>query len=347
MANGSLDIWKATFRFLGAVAFLIPAAFAFGLRGPGWLKAVTGLIGVVGAGVVIVSMFTNPVHTSPQPFLVPNGVILIILGLVYLGVSLGICSDNQFVTLTRREFSAYFVSGMGYLVLAGMILLQWWTFLEFVNRLSEGVDGAHITLQPIVQHYFFGLASVIAAVLLPSALTMRLVSEEKRTGSLEVLLTAPVSEWSVILSKFVATWLFYIVCWLPSALFLVTLRVEIDRPFDYLPLLSFFLCLAVQGVAFVGIGLFFSTITRNQIVAAVLTFVVMFALLLCYFIRNGQIAIGFPPFLRTALGHLSFVHMWGASLGGRLPLRDVLLFTSIGAFWVFLSVKILETRKWS
>ena len=176
---------------------------------------------------------------------------------------------------------------------------------------------------------------------------MRLVSEEWRSGSLEVLLTSPVNETPVILSKFFATWLFFLLCWVPSALFLVALRVEVTQTFDYLPLLSYYVCLAAQGLAFVGMGLFFSTITKNQIVAAVLTFVGMAVFyLLCYMIRDGGITLGLPPFLRLPSGGCP------TSTCERLPgwavaARDVLLYSSVGAFWVFLSVKVLETRKWS
>ena len=118
-------------------------------------------------------------------------------------------------------------------------------------------------------------------------------------------------------------------------------------PFDYRPLLSFYVCLMAQGLAFVGMGLFFSTLTRNQIIAAVLTFVGMMFFLLCYIFRIQQTSTGVPSFFQTALARLSFFHMWQESLAGRLPLRDVLLFSSLGLFWLFLSVKVLETRKWS
>jgi ABC-2 type transport system permease protein len=345
--NGSFDNWKVLFRVLGGLAFLVPTAVAFATRSAAWLRIATAVVGLGGAGVVVTSIFTNPVHTAPQSFLVPNGLILMVIGLAYLAVGVGVCSDNQFVTLTRRELSAYFSSPIGYLVLAGMLLIQWYGYSEFVSSLEQGIDGRQMTLQPIVRYYFFALLPVIAVLLIVPALTMRLVSEEWRSGSLEVLLTAPVNETPVILSKFLATWLFFLLCWAPSGLFLIALRVEVGQPFDFLPLLSFYVCLAAQGLAFLGMGLFFSTVTKNQIVAAVLTFVGMLTYLLCYSIRQGNITLGLPPFLQTALGRLSYIHMWGDSLGGRLPLRDVLLFTSLGAFWVFLSVKVLETRKWS
>jgi ABC-2 type transport system permease protein len=345
--NGELDYWKVSFRVLAGVAFLVPALIAFATRAPAWLKGALALVGLVGAGVVVVSMVNNPVHSEPARFLVPGGLILMGIGLTYLAVSLGICSDNQFVTLTRRELSAYFLSPIGYLVLAGMVLVQWLSYQNFIGRLAEGVDGRGVTLQPIVRYYFFALLPVIAILLMVPALTMRLVAEERRTGSLEVLLTAPVNEGPVIVSKFLATWLFFLLTWLPSGLFLIALRLEVKQSFDYLPLLSYYVCLAAQGLAFVGMGLFFSTVTRNQVVAAVLTFVGMLAFLAAYMIRDGEITLGLPPFARTALGRLSYIHMWAESLGGRLPLRDVFLFASLGVFWLFLSVKVLETRKWS
>ena len=106
---------------------------------------------------------------------------------------------------------------------------------------------------------------------------------------------------------------------MPAGLFLIALRLEVDVPFDYRPLLSFYVCLAAQGLAFVGMGVFFSTMTKNQIVAAVLTFVGMLLFFLCFLIRREQVALGLPPFLQTALGRLSFVTMWIESLAGRFP----------------------------
>jgi ABC-2 type transport system permease protein len=344
--NGALDYWRVAFRVLAGLAFLAPVLIALAGRAPAWLKGALGLVGIVGAGVVVVSFLNNPVHTTPRPSLVPGGLILMIVGLAYLAVSLGICSDNQFVTLTRRELSGYFLSPIGYLVLAGMVLIQWAGYYLFMMILFlRGAEGLAMP-EPIVAHYY-NLLMVIGLMLQVPVLTMRLVAEEKRTGSLEVLFTAPVNEWPVATSKFLATWIFFLVCWLASGLFLIALRMEVDQAFDYRPLLSFYVSLAAQGLAFVGMGLFFSSLTRNQIIAAVLTFAGMMFFLLCYIIRMQQTPVGLTSFLQVALGRLSFYHMWEESLAGRLPLRDCLLFASLGVFWLFLSVKVLETRKWN
>lgn len=346
--TGELDAWKVAGRL---VSILIFAGIAYagwaGRRFPLWLRAALGLLGAVGVVLFgLASVKANLVTTPPATFLVPTGIILMGLGLVYVAVSLAICSDNQFVTLTRRELAAYFLSPIGYLVLAGTTLMQWISYLMFVSQLLQAGARQTPIPEPIVSDYFFALFPVIALIFEVPVLTMRLIAEEKRTGSLEVLLTAPVNEAPVVLSKFLATWVFFMISWLPAGLFLIALRAEIPQPFDYRPLLSFYIAFAAQGLAFVGIGLFFSCLTRNQIVAAVLTLVPMVLFLLCYMIRSSP-SFPVPPLLRELAGRLSFVHMWGEALQGRLPLRDTILFASIGLFFLYLSVKVLETRKWS
>src|SRR5262249_54756937 len=148
-------------------------------------------------------------------------------------------------------------------------------------------------------------------------------SEEKRTGSLEVLFTAPVNEWPVVLSKFFATWFFFLLCWLPAGLFLIAVRAEAGQGFDYRPLLSFYAALAVCSAAFIASGVFFSAITSNQIIAAVLTFMVMLAFVIIYFVihRVDNLA----PALQAFLTRLSFIDLWIQSLDGQLPVRDILV----------------------
>lgn len=349
-ATGELDYWTVAGRVLVVAAFLGAAAAAARARSlPVWLRGVVGAAALAAAGVFVVASFkANTLTTSPPPYLVPTGVILMGLGLTYLAVALAICSDNVFVTLTRRELAAYFLSPVGYLVIGGMAFVEWTGYQEFVGTLQRiSARGGGGMPEPIVASYFVALLPVIAILLQVPALTMRLISEEKRTGSLEVLLTAPVNEWPVVGSKFLATWLFFMLTWVPGGLYLVALRVEGGNPFDYRPLLSFYIALAAQGLAFVGMGLFFSSLTRNQIVAAVLTFVGMVLFLAAYLIREQASPIGLPPLLQTVAGKLSFIHLWQESLSGRLPLRDTLVFASFGLFGLFLSVKVLEARKWN
>jgi ABC-2 type transport system permease protein len=358
--DGSLDKWLVLLRLLAGVAFGIPALISFLTRARLWFKVTFSLVALSGIGVVITSLSSNHVSMPPAPFLMPGGLILIGIGVVYLAASLAICSDSQFVTLTRRELSSYFLSPMVYLVLGGMMVIQWNCYRLFIDRLMQ-VSRGPIPLpipEPIFEHFHhFALFPVLALLLGIPALSMKVLAEEKRSGSLEVLLTSPVNEWAVVLGKFLAAWVFFMLAWLPIALFLIPFRVETGVAFDYRPLLGFYVCLAAQGLGFVGMGLFFSTLTKNQIGAAVLTFLGMLFFLLCYLISGETNSFGIPAFiettvgipasLQTAVGRLSFLHMWDEALAGRLPIRDVLLYSSLGVFWLFLAVKVLEVRKWN
>jgi len=345
--TGEFNPWAVAGRLVGVLVFVGVAALGRpGTGYPVWLRSTFWAIAAVGIGILALASFrANTVTSLPPSFLIPSGVVLIGLGAAYLAVAFGICSDNQFVTLTRRELSSYFLSPIGYLVIGGTLIMQWMSYWVFINiRVLPSTQSP--LPEPIVSTYFFALFPVLALLLQVPALTMRLIAEEKRTGSLEVLMTAPVNEAPVMLSKFLATWLFFMVTWLPSGLFLIALRVEGGVAFDYHPLISFYLALGAQGLAFVAIGLFFSTLTRNQIVAAVLTLVAMVFFLLCYFIESWT-SFALPSFVQTITTRLSFVSMWGESLSGRLPLRDVFVFVSLAVFFLFLSIKVLEARKWN
>jgi ABC-type transport system involved in multi-copper enzyme maturation permease subunit len=343
-ANQALDYWRVAGRALVILTFL--ALVALGALGkfPAWLRGSLAVVGLIGAGVFVAASLGTQLSIQPQPFLVPGGLILGGLGLAYLVVALGICSDSLFVTLTRRELSAYFLSPIGYLVLAGMVVAEWLGYQEFTAELAaESVTGG--VPEPIVRGYIVALFPIFALTLMVPALTMRLVAEEKRTGTLEVLLTAPVSEWVVILSKFVATWAFFMLCWLPAGLFLIALRLEGGQEFDYRPLLGFYIALAASGAGFVAMGLFFSVLTKNQIVAAVLTFVGMVGFLAFAILRRVDIGLGQTA--QLFMGKLSYITLWLETLNGQLPVRDVILWASLAVFFLFLSIKVLETRRWS
>lgn len=345
--NGAFDSWKIAARLVGALAFVTPALIASWRKVPLWITRLLAAGGLIGVGVLLVGSLTTIPAAEMGPYLMPRGAALLLLGLVGLGISLGILSESQFVTLARRELAAYFTSPIGYLTLLGMTLLQWFEYRVFLERLGFGVfsfGGETVRPEPIVGMYFLDWLPVFAVMLQVPALTMRLVAEERRSGSLEVLLTAPVSETSIILSKFFATWLFYMICWLPAGLFLITLRLVNGEPFDYRPLLSFYLAMGACGTAFVATGLFFSSIAPNQLAAAVFSFVGMVGYFLCFFQKEQ--AFGLGDTFKVLMERLSFVDLWIESLKGQLPLKDVIAWLSLAGVWLFASVKVLEARRW-
>jgi hypothetical protein len=345
-SNQLLDRTAVAMRVLTILAFLGVAALGAVRQGALWLRAALVAVGLVSAGVFIAGSLNTQLSLPPRIFLVPGGLILAFIGFVYLAVGLSVCSDNQFVALTRREMSAYFISPLGYLVLGGMAACQWLGYYLFYRRLEQHGRAQVPMQEPIVGEYLMALIPILCVILPIPALTMRLFAEEKRTGSLEVLLTAPVNEWPVVLSKFFATWVFFLICWLPAGLFLLAVRVEAGVGFDYRPLLSFYAALAACSAAFVATGVFCSTLSSNQIVGAFVTFVLMLGLVVCFFIKRQE-DLGLPALLQALLVRLSFIDMWQQSLDGQLAVRDLLVWLSVAVFNLFLSVKVLEARKWN
>jgi ABC-type transport system involved in multi-copper enzyme maturation permease subunit len=286
--------------------------------------------------------------TPAEQFLIPNGVTLGVAATALLFIGLMYYSENRLIVMIRREFSSFWVSPIAYLVLIGYTAIGAGSYLWFLlNMIHRSVRGQPFE-EPFVAQFFLNFVPVVAVVFGVPFLTMRLLSEERRTATLEVLLTSPVAEWQVILSKFVACWLFFMLLWAPWFSFLLALRLETGKPFDYHPLVGFVVALGVSGANFVALGLLFSSLSRNQIIAAVLTFMSLMMYILVYF-GSGviQTETGWVAQLKELFRVVNFIDMWMETWNGKLWLRDVVFQLSATVFWLFLGVKVLESRRWT
>jgi ABC-2 type transport system permease protein len=301
------------------------------LGGAGALAFALGL--VRSASPAILRWLNQP---PTAQYLVPDGFILMGAGIIYMMIAFGACSDRILVVLTRREISAYYYSPIGYLVILGITLVGWLRFSTFVSILTQTRP------EPIIHIFVWDILTVLCLIFAVPVITMRSLSEEKRTGTLEVLLTAPVSEVAVVLSKFFAALIFFLTTLIPWWLFLVALRIFGDAAFDYRPLLSFELALICSVSGFLALGLFFSSITRNQIIAAVFTFACLLGLVgLSIFASTAS-----PPW-REILRFTSFFELWWNSLQGQVAPRILIFHVSVAVFFLFVTVKVLEARKWT
>jgi ABC-2 type transport system permease protein len=299
------------------------------------------------AFVVALGRSVAPLLSSRlDPYLVPSGLLLMGMGLLYLGLSAGLVSDNLVIAMTRRELSSFFYSPVAYIVLVVATAVAWVAYLNFLNLIYDMLQppAQNPPMEPVIQFYIIAWWPIITLLLAVPLLTMSLLSEERRSGSLELLLTAPVNEFPIVFSKFLAALLFFLVVCLPWALFMLALRIQGGQPFDYRPLLSFFIALVATGAAMVSVGLFFSSLTRSQIASAILTFVFLFVWMLLFFFQ-GSLSQGTP--LRTIMQYVSFVDLWMDAVRGTLSPRHLLFYASVAVFWLFLTVKVLEARKWS
>jgi ABC-type transport system involved in multi-copper enzyme maturation permease subunit len=276
-----------------------------------------------------------------------------LVSLLYACLAIGLSSENRFVVLTRRELAAFFYSPVAYIVFFGLTVIAWLVFVQFVNALFPPVSlfmQRPPPEEPILFNYAVSWWSVICTIFVVPVLTMRLLSEEQRTGTLEVMFTTPVTETAVVLSKFVAVFVVFMLAWMPWGLFLISLRVEGGAPFEYRPLLGFFISLACSGAAFLGMGIFFSSLTRNQIAAAIMTFVGMLVLTGLYFAKGmiqsqqSPAASGGP--WTTVLDVASYISLWITSMKGRVSIFHLMFQLSFAVFWIYLTIKLLESRKW-
>lgn len=281
-------------------------------------------------------------------FFVPSGIVLMGMSLLYVVIAAGICVEWPIVVLARRDLAAYFFSPVAYLVFVGQMIFAWISFAIFVFHLRQASSdprGGGGLVEPIVINYIIDLIPVFVHMFFVPALTMRLLSEENRSGTLEVMMTAPVNETSLVIGKFLAAWIFYNILWLPWWIFLVSLRYFGNEEFDYRPILSFSVALAAISGGFISMGLFFSALTSNQIVAAVFTFVGMMAHLAIYIVHRQGLFGGMPAIQET-MQYVNFVNVWIESLFGTMSPRYLIFHASLTVFFLFATVKALQIRKW-
>jgi len=233
-------------------------------------------------------------------------------------------------TLTRRELSVFFFSPIAYVVIAIFLVV---TGIFFTS--DNFLPGAEASLRITFGNYL----PLILVFVLPM-LTMRLLSEEFRSGTVETLMTAPVSEADIVLGKFLGTLVFYLAMLATTLLHVVLIAVY--GPLDVGMLLATYLGLILLGGLYISVGLFFSACTRNQVFAVLCSFVLLavFTFLANYLAREQE------GTLRVVLQHLSIVAHFQDFARGLVDTNHLIFFLSTTVLFLFLTVKVLESRRW-
>jgi ABC-2 type transport system permease protein len=237
----------------------------------------------------------------------------------------------------RRELIATFSSPLAWIVMAAFLLLQGALFVLIVGYLSQPGQ----TSMSILEAFFGGTIFFWFFLVVAPLITMRLVAEERRTGTIEVLLTAPLTEGQVIVGKFVAVLLFYLVLWLPTLIYV--LMVKSLAAIDWGAVASSYLGVTLFGALFVSLGLLASTLSRNQIVAAVLAFtglIVLFGLPLLRGLLMSSSALG------AIVDHADLWQQMSDYAKGIVDTRHAVYELSLTLLFLFLSTKSLELAKW-
>jgi ABC-2 type transport system permease protein len=199
--------------------------------------------------------------------------------------------------------------------------------------ISERINVNDVVIRPLVQNM-----SIILLFVLP-LLTMRLFSEEKKTGTIELLLTYPITDMGVLLGKFLAAMLLLVAMLFGTASFPLLLA-GIGKP-DYGMLLGGYLGLFLMGSAFIALGMFISSLTENQIVAGAIAFG---AAILCWVLSWSSTMTG--EAVGLVLRQLSILEHLDSFNKGILSLPDLTFFVLFTAFFLFLTLRSIETYRW-
>jgi ABC-2 type transport system permease protein len=246
---------------------------------------------------------------------------------------------RAFFTLWRKELSGYFLSPIAYVVTIFFLVTMGYIFWFLCSVLADGANGIGVMNLFFASPFFWMVMLVIIPIL-----TMRLLAEEKKAGTIETLLCAPVTDTAVVLAKFAGALSFYIFMWLPTLAYVFVLNKfsAVMAPVDFGPLMGGYLGALLVGALYLAIGLLCSALTSNQIIAAVLCFSAVGILFFSGFLEY----IGHTETARDIGRYISsYTHMFELSRGA-FDTRPLVFYLSGIAFALFATVKVMGARQW-
>jgi len=249
------------------------------------------------------------------------------------------------ILICKKELKSYFASPIAYCVMALFALIFGFGFYTATRDFVKFSFQAQMMgqMQPMnvneqIIRPLLGFASTVALFLIPM-IAMRLFAEEKRSGTIELLLTSPVTDLQIILGKWIGSLLLYL-CVLFMSIVNVAMLFMWGKP-DLKPVLVAYLGLILQGACLLAIGTFISTTTRNQIVAGGVTFFVCLLLwLLSWFTAFDS--GGFSQ----VINYLSIVTHFENFAKGLLSIKDVVFYISMIFFSLFITARAMESLRW-
>ena len=232
----------------------------------------------------------------------------------------------------KREIGQYFASPIAYLIAFAFLLL---TALVFNNDLTVSLGEKPADPSIIPQFLAFGM------VFFAPLLTMRMLAEESREGTLELLLTAPVREGAIVLGKFFSAWTYYTILLLATLLYQRLLPNTAATDLGHL--IASYMGIWLYGGATLAVGLMFSSMTENQIIAAFLSLSVLLLMYLGDLAGEIVSSVDLANLIRkmTLQGHFSTSFAFGF-----MRLEDVAFFAGIMTVTLFITIRVVESHRW-
>ena len=253
---------------------------------------------------------------------------------------------NNILAIAHKELKSYFASPIAYIVIGFFALVFGYFFyalLLFFDRQSMQMAGLGGAAQPVnvneqMIRPVFQNAMVILLFVLPM-ITMRTYSEEKRSGTIELLLTSPLTDLQIIVGKFLGAMGLY-AAMLGVTLVHMAVLFAFGEP-EWLPVLTTYVGMLLMGGCFISVGLLISSLTKNQIVAGMATFVVFLMLWIINWIASFT-----GPTAQEVLNYLSITEHLDDFTRGIIDTRHLVYYVSFMAFGLFLTSRSVDTERW-
>jgi ABC-2 type transport system permease protein len=254
--------------------------------------------------------------------------------------------------IMQREYSNYFVSPIAYVVITIFLLVMGF-FFYYILRLfvqnsmmasmqSQQFGGmmSPLDVPSLVTRNFFETLSTVLLFMLPMT-TMGLYAEERKQGTLELLMTSPITSIQIVFGKFLASLTFFLSMLVPTVLYFLLMQAYSQPHFPWSPVLSGYLGVLLLGGTLIALGGFISTLTENQIIASVSTFGVFLILwVLDFATHSGDSKLG------EALNYLSVLNHFDDFSKGVIDTTHVIFYLSFMTFALLLTLRSFESMRW-
>ena len=254
------------------------------------------------------------------------------------------------IAVYRREIGSYFVSPIAYIVVGLFLLICGFFFYQYLTyfiresvtaqmRSQMGAPPAMDVPGLVIQN-FFGLVSTIVLFLLPM-LTMGIYAEERKRGTMELLMTSPLTEFQIVFGKFLASLTLFLVMLAPTLIYQFIMAAYAEPGIPWRVLWSGYLGLVLLGAVLMALGAFISSLTESQIIAGVATFAVF---LLLWVLDFGARDSGST--WSDIVGYLSILRHYDDFSRGVIDTANVIFYVSLAGVGVFLTQRSLDSIRW-
>jgi ABC-2 type transport system permease protein len=248
---------------------------------------------------------------------------------------------TKFFTLLGREIKSFFYSPIAYVVMCFFLFLTGFAFYIGVALLNRGPTDV-----TVVQAFFNTILFWIAYLLIFPLITMRSFSEEFKLGTIESLMTAPVKDWQVVITKWLGCVIFYIILWLPTAIyfFVFNWATKAESAHAAGAYAGSYLLLLLMGMFYISVGCFASALTKNQIIAAIISLVMILVLLFAGLLQYVMLDVSGQ--LRDVFGYFSAIEHMETFSQGIIDSRAIVWYLSMTTFMLVLTYQVFQSRKW-